>query len=192
MTKEQIYNEIKDEDEVDIWIDDGDKIRTAAPSLEVAEWMLDNIEAGAHVEARVYYDDDGNKVPANEYDGTMDVETIFDSDDFIADEIADEEDDYEEPPVEPMNAETSKEAYRADIYAAIGKQLEEAHYDCVWEGGVIECKVNGLKIRIFPKRRTSDKLDSLLFNVWKGYQWLVINKEVEPEKAFDYFESLVK
>lgn len=88
MTKEEIYNEIKDEDEVDIWIDDGDKIRTATPSLEVAEWMLDNIEAGAHVEARVYYDDDGNKVPASKYDGTMEVDTVFDSDDFIADEIA--------------------------------------------------------------------------------------------------------
>jgi hypothetical protein len=88
MTKEQIYNAIKDEDEVDIWVDDGDKIRTAAPSLELAEWMLDNIEAGARVEARVYYDEDGNKVPASKYDGTMDVDTIFDSDDFIADEIA--------------------------------------------------------------------------------------------------------
>lgn len=84
MTKEQIYNAIKDEDEVDIWVDDGDKIRTATPSLEVAEWMLGNIEAGARVEARVYYDDDGNKVPASKYDGTMEVDTIFDSDDFIA------------------------------------------------------------------------------------------------------------
>lgn len=93
MTKEEIYNAIKDEDEVDIWVDDGDKIRTAKPSLEVAEWMLGNIEAGAHVEARVYYDDDGNKVPASEYDGTMDVDTIFDSDDFIAGEIADGNDD---------------------------------------------------------------------------------------------------
>lgn len=88
MTKEQIYNAIKDEDEVDIWVDDGDKIRTAAPSLEIAEWMLDNIEAGARVEARVYYDEDGNKVPASKYDGTLDVDTVFDSDDFIADEIA--------------------------------------------------------------------------------------------------------
>lgn len=88
MTKEQIYNAIKDEDEVDIWVDDGDKIRTAAPSLELAEWMLDNIEAGARVEARVYYDEDGNKVPADKYDGTLDVDTVFDSDDFIVDEIA--------------------------------------------------------------------------------------------------------
>lgn len=88
MTKEQIYNAIKDEDEVDIWVDDGDKIRTAAPSLELAEWMLDNIEAGSRVEARVYYDEDGNKVSASKYDGTLDVDTVFDSDDFIVDEIA--------------------------------------------------------------------------------------------------------
>ena len=90
MTKEEIYDTIKDEDEIDIWVDDGDKIRTATPSLEVAEWMLNNIEAGARVEARVYYDDDGNRVPADEFDGTMEVDTIFDSDDFIADEIADD------------------------------------------------------------------------------------------------------
>lgn len=93
MTKEQIYNAIKGEDEIDIWVDDGDKIRTATPSLEVAEWMLNNIEAGARVEARVYYDEDGNKVPASKYDGTMDVDTVFDSDDFIADEIANGNDD---------------------------------------------------------------------------------------------------
>lgn len=92
MTKEQIYNAIKDEDEIDIWVDDGDKIRTAKPSLEVAEWMLNNIEAGARVEARVYYDD-GNRVPASKYDGTMDVDTIFDSDDFIAGEIVGGNDD---------------------------------------------------------------------------------------------------
>ena len=93
MTKEQIYNAIKDEDEIDIWVDDGDKIRTATPSMKAAEWILNNIEAGSRVEARVYYDDDGNKVPARKYDGTMEVETVFDSDDFIADEIANENND---------------------------------------------------------------------------------------------------
>ena len=90
MKVDEIFNAIKDYEDLDIWVDDGDKIRTAKPSLEVAEWMLDNIEAGAHVEARVYYDDDGNKVPASKYDGTMEVETVFDSDDFIADEITNE------------------------------------------------------------------------------------------------------
>lgn len=89
MTKEQIYNAIKGEDYVDIWVDDGDKIRTAVPSMEVAEWMLDNIEAGCHVEARVYYDEDGYKIPASKYNGRQDVDTVFDSDDFIAGEIAD-------------------------------------------------------------------------------------------------------
>ena len=191
MTKEQIYDAIKDEDEVDIWVDDGDKIRSAAPSLELAEWILSNVEAGSHVEARVYYDDDGNKVHASKYDGTMDVETIFDSDDFIADEI---EDDFEETPseIDPLNAETSKEAYRADVYAAIGKQLEESPYECHWDGGTIVCKVNNLEITIVPMRRTAAKIDKLRFNVWEDDNWKVINKDVEPELAFEYLESLVK
>lgn len=89
MTKEQIFDAIKDEDEVDIWVDDGDKMMSGEPTMDMAEWMLDNIEAGCRVEARVYYDENGNKVPADQYDGTLDVDTIFDSDDFIADEIAD-------------------------------------------------------------------------------------------------------
>ena len=84
MTKEEIFDAIKDEDEVDIWVDDGDKMMSGAPSMEMAEFMLDNIEAGCRVEARVYYDDDGNKIPVDMYDGECDVDTIFDSDDYIA------------------------------------------------------------------------------------------------------------
>lgn len=80
MTKEQIFDAIKDEDEVDVWIDDGDKMMAGVPSMSMAQWMLDNIEAGCHVEARIYYDEDGNIIPANQYDGTTEVETVFDSD----------------------------------------------------------------------------------------------------------------
>ncbi len=84
MTKEEIFNAIKDEDEVDIWVDDGDKMMSGKPSMDMAEWMLDNIEAGCRVEARIYYDEDGDIVPPNEYDGSCEVDTIFDSDNEIS------------------------------------------------------------------------------------------------------------
>lgn len=90
MTKEEIFDAIKDEDEVDIWVDDGDKMMSGAPSMEMAEFMLDNIEAGCRVEARVYYDEDGNKIPVDMYDGECDVDTIFDSDDYIVADTASE------------------------------------------------------------------------------------------------------
>lgn len=48
--------------------------------------MLDAIEDGARVEARIYYDENGNRVPSSEYSSDVDVETVFDSDDFISGE----------------------------------------------------------------------------------------------------------
>lgn len=86
MTVDEIFNAIKDYEDLDIWVDDGDKMMSSDGTLETAQWMLDNIEAGARVEARIYYDEDGNRVPSDEYNSDVDVETIFDSDDFIVDE----------------------------------------------------------------------------------------------------------
>lgn len=86
MTVKDIFNAIKDYEDLDIWIDDGDQMWSADGTRETAREMLDAIEDGARVEARVYYDDDGNRVPSNEYNSGVDVETIFDSDNFDEDE----------------------------------------------------------------------------------------------------------
>ena len=86
MTVKDIFNAIKDYEDLDIWIDDGDQMWAADGTRETAREMLDAIEDGARVEARVYYDDDGNRVPSNEYNSGVDVETIFDSDNFDEDE----------------------------------------------------------------------------------------------------------
>ena len=86
MTVKDIFNAIKDYKDLDIWIDDGDQMWSADGTRETAREMLDAIEDGARVEARVYYDDDGNRVPSNEYNSGVDVETIFDSDNFDEDE----------------------------------------------------------------------------------------------------------
>lgn len=86
MTVKDIFNAIKDYEDLDIWIDDGDQMWAADGTRETAQEMLDAIEDGARVEARVYYDDDGNRVPSSEYSSDVDVETIFDSDNFDEDE----------------------------------------------------------------------------------------------------------
>lgn len=89
MTVKDIFNAIKDYEDLDIWIDDGDQMWSADGTKETAQEMLDAIEEGARVEARIYYDEDGNRVPSSEYSSNVDVETIFDSDDFIVSEYDD-------------------------------------------------------------------------------------------------------
>ena len=86
MTVKDIFNAIKDYEDLDIWIDDGDQMWSADGTKETAREMLDAIEDGARVEARVYYDDNGNRVPSSEYSSDVDVETIFDSDNFDEDD----------------------------------------------------------------------------------------------------------
>ena len=86
MTVKDIFNAIKDYEDLDIWIDDGDQMWSADGTRETAREMLDAIEDGARVEARIYYDENGNRVPSNEYNSGVDVETIFDSDNFDEDE----------------------------------------------------------------------------------------------------------
>lgn len=86
MTVNQIFDAIKDYEDLDIWVDNGDQMWAADGTMETAQEMLDAIEEGARVEARIYYDEDGNRVPSDEYSSNVDVETIFDSDDSIANE----------------------------------------------------------------------------------------------------------
>ena len=86
MTVKDIFNAIKDYEDLDIWIDDGDQMWSADGTRKTAREMLDAIEDGARVEARIYYDENGNRVPSSEYSSGVDVETIFDSDNFDEDE----------------------------------------------------------------------------------------------------------
>ena len=86
MTVKDIFNAIKDYEDIDIWIDDGDQMWSADGTKETAREMLDAIEDGARVEARIYYDENGNRVPSSEYSSDVDVETVFDSDDIDEDE----------------------------------------------------------------------------------------------------------
>ena len=86
MTVKDIFNAIKDYEDIDIWIDDGDQMWSADGTKETAREMLDAIEDGARVEARIYYDENGNRVPSSEYSSDVDVETIFDSDYIDEDE----------------------------------------------------------------------------------------------------------
>ena len=86
MTVKDIFNAIKDYEDLDIWIDDGDQMWAADGTRETAREMLDAIEDGARVEARIYYDENGNRVPSSEYSSGVDVETVFDSDNFDEDE----------------------------------------------------------------------------------------------------------
>lgn len=89
MTVNEIFDAIKDYEDLDIWIDNGDQMWSADGTMETAQEMLDAIEEGARVEARIYYDEDGNRVPSDEYSSNVDVETVFDSDDSIANEYGD-------------------------------------------------------------------------------------------------------
>lgn len=83
MTVNEIYDAIKDYEDLDIWVDNGDQMWAADGTMETAQEMLDAIDEGARVEARIYYDEDGNRVPSSEYGSNVDVETVFDSDDAI-------------------------------------------------------------------------------------------------------------
>lgn len=89
MTVNEIFDAIKDYKDLDIWIDNGDQMWAADGTMETAQEMLDAIEEGARVEARIYYDEDGNRVPSDEYSSNVDVETVFDSDDLIINEYGD-------------------------------------------------------------------------------------------------------
>lgn len=89
MTVNEIYDVIKDYEDLDIWVDNGDQMWAADGTMETAQEMLDAIEEGARVEARIYYDEDGNRVPSSEYSSNVDVETVFDSDDSISKEYND-------------------------------------------------------------------------------------------------------
>lgn len=89
MTVNEIFDAIKDYEDLDIWVDNGDQMWSADGTMETAQEMLDAIEEGARVEARIYYDEDGNRVPSDEYSSNVDVETVFDSDDSIANEYGD-------------------------------------------------------------------------------------------------------
>lgn len=89
MTVNEIYDAIKDYEDLDIWVDNGDQMWAADGTMETAQEMLDAIEEGARVEARIYYDEDGNRVSSDEYSSNVDVETVFDSDDSIANEYGD-------------------------------------------------------------------------------------------------------
>ena len=86
MTVKDIFNCIKDYENLDIWIDNGDQMWSADGTMETAQEMLDAIEDGARVEARIYYDENGNRVPSSEYSSDVDVETVFDSNNFDEDE----------------------------------------------------------------------------------------------------------
>ena len=86
MTVKDIFNAIKDYKDLDIWIDDGEQMWSADGTRETAREMLDAINDGARVEARIYYDENGNRVSSSEYSSDVDVETIFDSDNFDEDE----------------------------------------------------------------------------------------------------------
>ena len=86
MTVKDIFNAIKDYENLDIWIDNGDQMWSADGTMETAQEMLDAIEDGARVEARIYYDENGNRVPSSEYSSDVDVETVFDSNNFDEDE----------------------------------------------------------------------------------------------------------
>ena len=88
MTVKGIFNAIKDYEDLDIWVDNGDQMWSADGTMDTAQEMLDDIEEGARVEARIYYDKDGNRVPSSEYSSDVDVETVFDSDDFITSEYS--------------------------------------------------------------------------------------------------------
>lgn len=88
MTVKDIFNAIKDYEDLDIWIDNGDQMWAADGTRETAREMLDAIEDGARVEARIYYDENGNRVPSSEYSSDVDVETVFDSDDSIVNEYS--------------------------------------------------------------------------------------------------------
>lgn len=124
MTVKDIFNAIKDYEDLDIWIDDGDQMWAADGTRETAQEMLDAIEEGARVEARIYYDENGNRVPSSEYSSDVDVETIFDSDDFITSEYGGGKRFVK---VEDAQFNRLKEIGELVVYIAIKRKYGEEH-----------------------------------------------------------------
>ena len=124
MTVKDIFNAIKDYKDLDIWIDDGDQIWAADGTMETAQEMLDAIEDGARVEARIYYDENGNRVPSSEYSSDVDVETVFDSDDFISGEYCGRKRFVK---VEDAQFNRLKDTGELVVYIAIKRKYGEEH-----------------------------------------------------------------
>lgn len=124
MTVKDIFNAIKDYEDLDIWIDDGDQMWAADGTRETAREMLDAIEDGARVEARIYYDENGNRVPSSEYSSDVDVETVFDSDDFITSEYGEGKRFVK---VEDAQFNRLKETGELVVYIAIKRKYGEEH-----------------------------------------------------------------
>lgn len=124
MTVKDIFNAIKDYEDLDIWIDNGDQMWAADGTRETAREMLDAIEDGARVEARIYYDENGNRVPSSEYSSDVDVETVFDSDDFISGEYGGEKRFVK---VEDAQFNRLKETGELVVYIAIKRKYGEEH-----------------------------------------------------------------
>ena len=133
MTVKDIFNAIKDYEDLDIWIDNGDQIWAADGTMETAQEMLDAIEDGAKVEARIYYDENGNRVPSSEYSSDVDVETVFDSDDFISGEYSGLKRFVK---VEDAQFNRLKETGELVVYIAIKRKYGEEHcYFDIQSGG---------------------------------------------------------
>lgn len=124
MTVKDIFNAIKDYEDLDIWIDNGDQMWAADGTRETAREMLDAIEDGARVEARIYYDENGNRVPSSEYSSDVDVETVFDSDDFITSEYGEGKRFVK---VEDAQFNRLKETGELVVYIAIKRKYGEEH-----------------------------------------------------------------
>lgn len=124
MTVKDIFNAIKDYEDLDIWIDDGDQMWAADGTKETAQEMLDAIEEGARVEARIYYDENGNRVPSSEYSSDVDVETVFDSDDSIVNDYSGGKRFVK---VEDAQFNRLKETGELVVYIAIKRKYGEEH-----------------------------------------------------------------
>ena len=124
MTVKDIFNAIKDYEDLDIWIDDGDQMWSSDGTKETAQEMLDAINDGARVEARIYYDEDGNRVPSSEYSSDVDVETVFDSDDFITSEYSEGKRFVK---IEDAQLDRLKQTGELVVYIAIKRKYGEEH-----------------------------------------------------------------
>lgn len=66
-TAENIFDYIKDYDEILVERDDGQAMwNISGPTLEDAEYILEQVKNGAKVECTVYFDDDGNNISDDE------------------------------------------------------------------------------------------------------------------------------
>lgn len=124
MTVNEIFDAIKDYEDLDIWVDNGDQMWVADGTMETAQEMLDAIEEGARVEARIYYDEDGNRVPSDEYSSDVDVETVFDSDDSITNEYGDGKDFVK---LDASHIDKLKKIGQFVVYEAIKDKYGEEH-----------------------------------------------------------------